>query len=373
MQGVLPNERIVDDVPLGNMTMTFEPDDGGTKMSMGWEWAHDVPVAGPLIATLPGTVTASWMLHSRTRRRRWRADCPPSAAAIREALRKIDRSLIKMLVQCGPLVAEAVPRRWRRCPLPLATCQPHREERAPSGALRAPGGTRLDSWPLGVTSGAMCGQGWRKSTTEGSISSIPDSSEPPRRLKDDQPPKQGPPPARSAGCPRGQGVAATGGHCGRIGGPDQEWGYVGPQRAAAIIRNYIPPESLILDAACGSGLTGTAMQTLGYTRIVGIDISDGSLQLAKRTRVYEQVQQVDMQDYPLPCDDGTFDAISSICALTCFETPRRSCGSCAGSFAAAVASPSRTATTCCAKCTYLPRHPQYGDRITFQDFVHEVS
>ena len=33
-----------------------------------------------------------------------------------------------------------------------------------------------------------------------------------------------------------------------------EWGYVGPETAAAIARNYVPLGSRILDAACGSGL-----------------------------------------------------------------------------------------------------------------------
>ena len=39
----------------------------------------------------------------------------------------------------------------------------------------------------------------------------------------------------------------------------EEWGYVGPETAAAILRNYVPTDSRILDAACGSGLTGVAL------------------------------------------------------------------------------------------------------------------
>ena len=42
-----------------------------------------------------------------------------------------------------------------------------------------------------------------------------------------------------------------------------EWGYVGPETAAAILKNYVPRQSRILDAACGSGLTGTALRNLG--------------------------------------------------------------------------------------------------------------
>ena len=39
-----------------------------------------------------------------------------------------------------------------------------------------------------------------------------------------------------------------------------EWGYVGPETAAAILKNYVPSGSRILDAACGSGLTVWPMQ-----------------------------------------------------------------------------------------------------------------
>jgi predicted TPR repeat methyltransferase len=52
-----------------------------------------------------------------------------------------------------------------------------------------------------------------------------------------------------------------------------DWGYVGPETAAAIARNYIPPSSAIMDAACSSGLMGIALRNLGYMDIRGMDIS----------------------------------------------------------------------------------------------------
>ena len=64
-----------------------------------------------------------------------------------------------------------------------------------------------------------------------------------------------------------------------------DWGYVGPETAAAIARNYVPIESRILDAACGSGLTGTALRNLGYENIEGIDISSRLLELAMAYRL----------------------------------------------------------------------------------------
>ena len=99
-----------------------------------------------------------------------------------------------------------------------------------------------------------------------------------------------------------------------------EWGYVGPLTAAAIARNYVPLDSRILDAACGSGLTGSALSNLGYNNIDGIDISASLLDLAGRTGVYRNLQRVDMQAFPLPYDDDAFDAVHFIGALTYFET-----------------------------------------------------
>jgi len=99
-----------------------------------------------------------------------------------------------------------------------------------------------------------------------------------------------------------------------------EWGYVGPETAAAILKNFVPRQSRILDAACGSGLTGTALRNLGYSHIEGVDISAKLLELADRTGAYDRVERVDMQTFPLPFGDDEFDAVNFIGALTYFET-----------------------------------------------------
>ncbi len=99
-----------------------------------------------------------------------------------------------------------------------------------------------------------------------------------------------------------------------------EWGYVGPETAAAILKNYVPTESRVLDAACGSGLTGSAMKTLGYAHIDGIDISPRLLALAEGTGAYETLRRVDMQRFPFPVADAQYDAVMFIGALTYFET-----------------------------------------------------
>ena len=92
------------------------------------------------------------------------------------------------------------------------------------------------------------------------------------------------------------------------------------ESAAAIARNYVLLSSAIMDAACGSGLTGIALRNLGYTDIHGMDISRRLLELAENSGAYSPLRKVDMQETPLPIDDKKYDAVTFIGALTYFET-----------------------------------------------------
>ena len=174
-----------------------------------------------------------------------------------------------------------------------------------------------------------------------------------------------------------------------------EWGYVGPQTAAAILRNYVPLESRILDAACGSGLTGAALKNLGYEYIEGIDIATELLALAEKTGAYRRVQRVDMQVFPLPFEDGEFDAVNFIGALTYFETDeilRELCrivrrgGHVVFSQRDDIMRDQHYGERLerlerdglwrrvfgTEPMPYLPHHPEYGDEIKVQYFVYEV-
>ncbi len=174
-----------------------------------------------------------------------------------------------------------------------------------------------------------------------------------------------------------------------------EWGYVGPQTAAAILRNYVPLESRILDAACGSGLTGAALKNLGYQRIEGIDIATELLALAEETGAYKRVQRVDMQSFPLPFDDGEFDTVNFIGALTYFETDQilrelcrivRSGGHVVFSQRDDIMRDQNYGERLetlerdglwkrifgTEPMPYLPNHPDYGEEIEVQYFVYQV-
>ena len=175
-----------------------------------------------------------------------------------------------------------------------------------------------------------------------------------------------------------------------------EWGYVGPETAAAIARNYVPLSSKVLDAACGSGLTGSALHRLGYAHITGIDISAELLKLSERTGAYERLERVDMQVFPLPFDDGEFDAVHFIGALTYFEASdilRELCRLVASGGYVVFSQRddimrdqnygdeldrleqdgvwSRVFGT--EPMPYLPHHPEYGDDIGVQYFVYRVA
>src|SRR5262245_36930681 len=58
-------------------------------------------------------------------------------------------------------------------------------------------------------------------------------------------------------------------------------GYYLPFQITAWVARYVPPdEGPLLDAGCGTGLSGPALESLGYDDITGLDLSDDMLKLA---------------------------------------------------------------------------------------------
>ena len=175
-----------------------------------------------------------------------------------------------------------------------------------------------------------------------------------------------------------------------------DWNYVGPETAAAILKNYVPLGASIMDASCGSGLTGTALKNLGFANIEGMDISDSQLELAAKTGAYSNLHQVDMQVSPLPFETGQFDAVNFIGALTYFETNDVLKELCRIVRPGGVVAFSQRDDIMRDKqydqklaeletlgiwrrifgtepMPYLPNHPEYGDKIKVQYFVYEVT
>ena len=95
-----------------------------------------------------------------------------------------------------------------------------------------------------------------------------------------------------------------------------EWRYEAPARAAEMLRARLRPEDVILDAGCGTGLTGKVLADAGFTTIDGIDLSSRSLEAAAGHGVYRQLTQVNMQELPLPLDDDSYNGLECIGVLT---------------------------------------------------------
>jgi SAM-dependent methyltransferase len=81
----------------------------------------------------------------------------------------------------------------------------------------------------------------------------------------------------------------------------------------------VDPGQSVLDVACGTGvLARTAADRVGSTgTVVGVDLNDGMLSVARRLRPDLEWRQGDVAD--LPFADGTFDAVLCQSALMFFR------------------------------------------------------
>ena len=95
-----------------------------------------------------------------------------------------------------------------------------------------------------------------------------------------------------------------------------QWNYRSPTVVATMLKQDVPPDGPVLDAGCGTGLSGRALHDAGFRRITGIDISPASLDAAAQAGVYERLVQVNMQQAPLPLETGEFAAVQCVGVLT---------------------------------------------------------
>ena len=98
----------------------------------------------------------------------------------------------------------------------------------------------------------------------------------------------------------------------------EKWRYQSPDEAAEILLSHLNPSAEIVDAGCGTGLTGKALARAGFSRIDGMDLSAKSVDAAKKLNIYRSLEQVDMQKLPLPFADNTYDGLECIGVLTYF-------------------------------------------------------
>lgn len=95
-----------------------------------------------------------------------------------------------------------------------------------------------------------------------------------------------------------------------------DWAYRAPQIVARMLLDHRPDASTVLDAGCGTGLVGRALRSAGFRgEIHGIDLSQASLTIARRSGHYDRLAGANLQD-PLAFDDDSFDALTCVGVMT---------------------------------------------------------
>ncbi|MGB6117639.1 MAG: class I SAM-dependent methyltransferase [Mesorhizobium sp.] len=85
--------------------------------------------------------------------------------------------------------------------------------------------------------------------------------------------------------------------------------------ASWVARHVQPGEGPLLDAGCGTGLSGPCLAALGYPVIDGLDMSGDMLKLARARSVYRELKQA-VLGQTLPWPDNTFAAFFSTGVFT---------------------------------------------------------
>jgi predicted TPR repeat methyltransferase len=98
-------------------------------------------------------------------------------------------------------------------------------------------------------------------------------------------------------------------------------GYLLPFLIAAWVTRHVPVgQGPLLDAGCGTGLTGPQLKALGYRDIAGLDLSDEMLRIAAGRDSYNELKQATLGER-LPWPDGHFRAFFSTGVFTIGHAP----------------------------------------------------
>jgi predicted TPR repeat methyltransferase len=98
-------------------------------------------------------------------------------------------------------------------------------------------------------------------------------------------------------------------------------GYLLPFLITAWVARHVPAgEGPLLDAGCGTGLSGPSLKALGYSDIAGLDLSDDMLKIAGSRGAHGDLKNA-MLGGPLPWPDGHFRAFFSTGVFTISHAP----------------------------------------------------
>ena len=96
-----------------------------------------------------------------------------------------------------------------------------------------------------------------------------------------------------------------------------DWDYRAPTHAAELLRAKVPLDATILDAGCGTGLTGAALRAAGFTGTIdGLDLSASSLEEAAKHGVYRTLNMANFQALPLAIPNAIYNGLICIGVLT---------------------------------------------------------
>ena len=94
------------------------------------------------------------------------------------------------------------------------------------------------------------------------------------------------------------------------------WSYQAPAVVAETVLAHRPSARSVLDVGCGTGLVGQALRARGLAgRLVGLDLSQSSLEVARDRGAYDSLECTDLQQ-GLTLDDGRFDAVVCVGVMT---------------------------------------------------------
>jgi predicted TPR repeat methyltransferase len=87
------------------------------------------------------------------------------------------------------------------------------------------------------------------------------------------------------------------------------WSYQAPTVVAETVVARHPEAGSVLDVGCGTGLVGRALRARGFAgQIVGLDISQASLDIAHHCGAYDSLERADLQQR-LAVEDDSVDAV----------------------------------------------------------------
>lgn len=94
------------------------------------------------------------------------------------------------------------------------------------------------------------------------------------------------------------------------------WGYKLPAVVAGLFGRHVDAgEGAVLDAGCGTGMIGETLHLLGYRDLVGIDLSEGMLAVARAKAVYRDLRRMKLGE-TLDFPDDHSVAMTAVGVLT---------------------------------------------------------